>query len=91
MDGSQGQPVKNPLFGVVASATQEALAIESRIVALEDRLALSPKARLTIGVTQQKGQSLAMANAEIARAIQEAMHDETDPRASRRKSAKETG
>lgn len=91
VEGSKGQPVANPLYEVAKWNDDEALAIESRIVALEDRLALSPKARLTIGVTQQKGQSLAMANASIAAAIQEAMNDTSDPRAPRRKSTKKTG
>lgn len=81
VEGSQGQPVRNPMFQVLDVLMRSALAIEARIVALEDRLGLSPKARLGLGVTQQKGQSLAMQNARIAEALQEAMSDTNDPRA----------
>lgn len=80
VEGSKGQPVANPMWDVAKSQDDLALQIETRIVALEDRLALSPKARLAIGVTQQKGQSLAMANAQIAAAIEKEMRAATDPR-----------
>lgn len=82
VDGSKGQPVPNGLYDIAQAQDAEALAIESRIVALEDRLALSPKARLSLGVTVAKGVSLQAQNAQIARAIQEAMRDAPDPRAS---------
>jgi hypothetical protein len=91
VDGSKGQPVANPLYEIAKWNDDEALAIETRIVALEDRLALSPKARLTLGVTQQKGQSLAMQNAQIASAIAEVMRDSPDPRTVGRKPATGTG
>lgn len=78
--GSKGQPVANPLFDVAKAADDEALAIETRIVALEDRLALSPKARLTLGVTVQKGVSLQQQNALIAEAIREEIAGAPDPR-----------
>ena len=42
--GSQGQPVANPLSRVV-------LGYDSEIRQLEDRLGLSPRARLNLGVT----------------------------------------
>ena len=44
VDGSQGQPRANP-------AMADAMALEKAIIALEDRLGLSPKARAQLGVT----------------------------------------
>lgn len=44
VEGSQGQPVVNPLWGVVAKCDAE-------LRALEDRIGLSPKARLQLGIT----------------------------------------
>lgn len=79
--GSKGQPVANPLFSTADAADAQALAIETRIVALEDRIGLSPKARLNLGVTEQHGMNLAARNAQIAAAIREAMSSATDPRA----------
>jgi hypothetical protein len=67
--GSTGQAVANPLFAVADRLDDRALSIETRIVALEDRLALSPKARLNLGVTEQKGANLAAQNAAIAAAV----------------------
>ncbi len=43
VEGSKGQPVANP-------ALADALALERAIVALEDRYALSPKARAALGL-----------------------------------------
>jgi hypothetical protein len=43
VEGSQGQPVANPLFRV-------ALGLEAEIRALEDRYGLSPSARLRLGI-----------------------------------------
>lgn len=42
--GSQGQPVLNPLWTVVRTC-------DSELRALEDRIGLSPKARLQLGIT----------------------------------------
>lgn len=44
VEGSQGQPVLNPLASVIQKCDQE-------IRALEDRLGLNPKARLQLGIT----------------------------------------
>lgn len=44
VEGSQGQPVLNPLWAVVQSCDRE-------LRALEDRIGLSPKARLQLGIT----------------------------------------
>lgn len=79
--GSMGQPTANPMFAVANQLDDRALSIESKIVALEDRLALSPKARLALGVTEQKGMNLAAQNAAIAAALQEATTSASDPRA----------
>lgn len=43
VDGSQGQPVTNPAFA-------EAMKLETAIVALEDRLGLTPKAQANLGI-----------------------------------------
>lgn len=43
VDGSKGQPVANP-------ALADALSLERAILALEDRLGLSPKARANLGI-----------------------------------------
>lgn len=43
VDGSKGQPVANP-------ALADALALERAILALEDRMGLSPKARANLGI-----------------------------------------
>lgn len=79
VDGSKGQPVANPLFASAEQAGSKALQIEARIVALEDRLGLSPRARLGLGVTQQQGINLAGQNSKMAAALQEAMRG-IDPR-----------
>lgn len=89
--GSKGQPVANPLFATADAADAQALAIETRIVALEDRIGLSPKARLALGVTEQQGMNLAARNAQIAAAIREAMHGASDPRALPGDSAADAG
>ena len=91
VEGSKGQLVANPMWGAADSADAEALQIESRIVALEDRLGLSPKARLALGVTEQKGMNLAGQNARLAVAIQEAMSSAEDPRALEGDSAIDVG
>lgn len=44
VEGSQGQPTLNPLWKVVSSC-------DSELRALEDRIGLSPKARLQLGIT----------------------------------------
>lgn len=44
VDGSMGQPRANP-------ALADAMSLEKAIIALEDRLGLSPKARAQLGVT----------------------------------------
>lgn len=50
--GSQGQPVLNPLWAVIRSCDPE-------LRALEDRIGLSPKARLQLGITfAEAGKSL---------------------------------
>lgn len=85
--GSTGQMVANPLFALADKLDDRALSIESKIVALEDRLALSPKARLALGLTEQKGMNLAAQNARIAAALREAVTDAPDPRALPRNSA----
>ena len=82
--GSKEQLVANPMFSVADRFDDRALVIESKIVALEDRLALSPKARLALGVTEQKGVNLAAQNAQIAAALAKAVTDAPDPRAVRR-------
>ena len=43
IEGSQGRPVKNPAF-------DEGMVLERAIVALEDRIGLSPKARANLGI-----------------------------------------
>lgn len=43
VDGSQGQPVTNPAFA-------EAMKLETAVVALEDRLGLTPKAQANLGI-----------------------------------------
>ena len=73
VEGSKGQTVPNGLFDVAQREEAQALSIETRIVALEDRLGLNPKARLNLGLTQLQGMSLAAANAEIAAALMEGM------------------
>lgn len=90
--GSKGQPVANPLFDVAASLDAQALTIEGKVTALEDRLGLSPKARLGLGLTREKGLNLAAQNAKLAEAIREAMGGghASDPRALPRDPAVET-
>jgi len=59
--GSQGQPVINPALG-------HAMAIQKEIRALEDRLGLNPKARLTLGILLGDAtRSIEDVNAEFAR------------------------
>lgn len=81
VEGSMGQVKASPMFELAAKEDDRALVIESKIVALEDRLALSPKARLALGVTEQKGHNLAAQNAILATEIRKAMNDAPDPRA----------
>jgi P27 family predicted phage terminase small subunit len=47
VEGSKGQPVANPLAGLIPGYDRD-------ILALEDRFGLSPKARLMLGVTLGK-------------------------------------
>lgn len=63
VDGSQGQPVKNPAF-------DEAMVLERAIVQLEDRLGLSPKARANLGIAIGQAR---MTAAELNRQAQESM------------------
>lgn len=81
VEGSTGQLKASPMFELANKEDDRALVIEAKIVALEDRLALSPKARLALGVTEQKGHNLAAQNTLLAQAIAEAMNDAPDPRA----------
>lgn len=82
VEGSKGQPVANPLFEVAAGIENQALAIERAAVALEDRLGLSPKARIGLGVSTAKGLNLTAQNAQLASAIERAMRGDgaNDPR-----------
>lgn len=76
VEGSQGQPVVNPAYKLADRADADALAMEGRIVALEDRLGLSPRARLNLGVSEQRGLNLAAMNAQIAQKLAEVtLHD----------------
>jgi len=50
VEGSNEQPVLNPLWGVVK-------ACDSELRALEDRIGLSPKARLQLGITYAEAAS----------------------------------
>ena len=82
IEGSKGQPVLNPMFDIASKDESMAIAIEAKVVALEDRLAMSPKARLNIGVTQQRGVSLTAQNQALAWAISEGIKNgaKKDPR-----------
>jgi hypothetical protein len=75
--GSMGQTVANPLFRAADSASAEALALEPRIVALEDRLGLSPRARLALGIAEATGHNLAGQNQLMVGQLLEALsaHD----------------
>lgn len=77
VEGSQGQLVLNPLWGVVRSCDTE-------LRALEDRLGMTPKARLQLGVTfGEAGKSLDQLNRLLERDADddEAEGDEAfDPR-----------
>lgn len=66
VDGSKGQPVANP-------ALDDALKLERAIVALEDRLGLSPKARANLSMAI--GQA-AMTAADLNRMAREGDADE---------------
>ncbi len=66
--GSQGQPVQNPAF-------QEAMALERQVLALEDRLGLSPKARAQLGIAIGEAR---MTAAELNRVAQEDAPDDGD-------------
>lgn len=68
IDGSQGQPVANPAFG-------EAMSLERAIVALEDRIGLTGKARANLGVAL--GQA-ALTAADLNRAAKDADADHDD-------------
>lgn len=71
VEGSQGQAVLNPLWAVVRSCDGE-------LRALEDRIGLSPKARLQLGITYaEAGKSLD----ELNRLMDEEEADDVvDPR-----------
>ncbi len=84
--GSTGQVKANPLYALAADLDHKAIQIESKIVALEDRFPLTPKSRLGLGVTEQKGMNLAALNAKIAAQLREA-DGAPDPRAARRDAA----
>jgi hypothetical protein len=84
-------PAGNPLFDVANALDKTVIAIESKACALEDRLGLTPKARLNIGISMERGRSLAAQNAILAEAIKGAMSDSYDPRALPRDSAIDTG
>lgn len=79
--GSMGQKVANPMFRAADSAAQTALALEARIVALEDRFGMTPKARLAIGVAEQTGRNLAGQNELLANRLMETL-GAPDPRSS---------
>ena len=66
VDGSKGQPVANP-------ALDDALKLERAIVALEDRLALSPKARANLSIAIGQAQ---MTAADLNRMAKEGSVDE---------------
>lgn len=78
--GSKGQPVRNPLFAAADDALKLALSVEQKIVTLEDRFGLSPKARLALGTAHEQGVKLATQNALLAERMQEAMSRSVDPR-----------
>lgn len=67
IEGSTGQMRANPLYDLAAKADATALAIEGRIVALEDRFGLSPQSMLKLGVDFQRRQSLAAQNERLSR------------------------
>lgn len=71
VQGSTGQMVVNP-------AGKMALQIDSQILALEDRLGLSPMARLKLGITF--GQAQMSLEELIRRQNEAAAADEDDPR-----------
>lgn len=66
VDGSKGQPVANP-------ALADALALERAAVALEDRLAMNPKARVALGL--EIGKAALTADELNRRALQETDDD----------------
>lgn len=67
--GSSGQPALNPLWGVVRNCDAE-------LRALEDRIGLSPKARLMLGITYaEAGKSLD----ELNRLMEVDDGDDDDP------------
>ncbi len=69
IEGSQGQPRRNPAF-------DESQMLERSIVALEDRLGLSPKARASLGIAIGQAR---MTAAELNRQAQESIaHDDHD-------------
>lgn len=78
--GSMGQQVANPMFRASDSAAAEALALEPRVVALEDRIGLSPRARLALGVTEQEAMNLVGRNELLAQKLLE-VTSAPDPRA----------
>lgn len=87
--GSMGQQVANPLFKASDGATAEALALEPRVLALEDRLGLSPRARLALDVTEQQGMNLFGRNELLAQKMME-VASAPDPRAVEGDSATKT-
>ena len=73
VEGSQGQPVLSPLWQVVQSCDRE-------LRALEDRIGLSPRARLQLGITYaEAGKSLDELNRLLERDDQDDAEIE-DPR-----------
>lgn len=72
--GSTGQLKANPMYERAEKAEAQALQIEGRIEALEDRFGLTPGSLLKLGVDFQRRQSLEQANAKY----REAVHGSSD-------------
>lgn len=86
--GSTGQVKANPLYERAEKADANALAIEARVSAMEDRFGLTPGSLLKLGVDFQRRQSLEAHNTQMAAAIAAAStpttgdtHHADDPRA----------
>ena len=90
VQGSMGQPVSNPLFRAAEAAAHEALALEGRVLPLEDRFGLSPRARLNLGISEQQGLSLLNRNQALANRLQEVIGGD-DPRTVAGDAATEAG
>ncbi len=71
VDGSMAQKVANPLFRAAEAAASEALSLEGRVLPLEDRFGLSPRARLNLGLSEQHGLNLLGRNEALARKLAE--------------------